>query len=388
MKILLCHNYYQQPGGEDQVFADEGRLLESHGHEVLRLVRHNAAIGRELSEGRAARQSIWSREVYREAQTLLRRARPDILHCTNTFPLISPSIYYAARSEGVPVVQSLHNYRLFCANSLLLRNHQVCEACLGKMTMWRGVWHGCYRNSRPGSAAVAALAALHRLAGTWTRVVSRYIALSEFSKAKFVAGGLPAGRIAVKPNFVAPDPGPGSGGNGGAVFVGRLSVEKGVEVLLQAWQRLGTRVALSIIGDGPLAGKVRAAADANPAIRWLGPQTVEQVLAALGGALCLVLPSLCYENCPKVLLESFAKGTPAIVSRRGALAELVDEGRTGWFFPPGNPEALADTVLSLSCHPSQLAQSRAAARRQYQSKYAADDNYRALMAVYRKAIDG
>jgi glycosyltransferase involved in cell wall biosynthesis len=386
MRILVCHNYYQQAGGEDQVFADEARLLESRGHQVIRLTRDNAVIGRRQGACRTAWQTIWSRDTYCEARALIRRERPHVVHCTNTFPLISPSIYYAARAEGVPVVQSLHNYRLLCANSLLLRDGHVCESCLGKMTLWRGVLHGCYRQSRAGSAVVAAMVAAHRLAGTWTRAVCRYVAMSRFSRSKFIAGGLPADRIAVKPNFVPSDPGPGTGGGGYAVFVGRISAEKGIEVLLDAWQRLGRRTALAVVGDGPLAGRVRAAARSNPAIRWLGRQPADRVLSILGEASCLVLPSLCYENCPKTLLEAFAKGTPAIVSRRGAMAEMVDEGRTGLAFRPGDSRSLAEAVAELLNHPARAACMRVAARREYESKYTAEANYRALLAIYRDAI--
>jgi hypothetical protein len=224
LKVLFCHNFYQQSGGEDLCFAAEASLLEAHGHQVLRFTRHNDAIAR-MSRFEVAGLAIWNRDTFHELRKLIRRERPTVMHCTNIFPLISPAAYYAARAEGVPIVQSLRNYRLFCLNACFLRNDRVCEDCLGKGIPWPGVLHGCYRSSRTASAVVAAMLSLHRVMRTWTRMVDRYFTLTEFSRQKFIQGGLPAKLIAVKPNFIDPDPGPGRGQGGYAVFIGRLSPE-------------------------------------------------------------------------------------------------------------------------------------------------------------------
>lgn len=385
MKLLLCHNYYQQPGGEDQSFAAEARLLEANGHDVVRLTLHNDAIDR-MSRPAVAGRTLWNRQVYTQVRALIRREKPQLMHCTNTFPLISPAVYYAARKEKVPVVQSLRNYRLLCPNALFLRDGRVCEDCLGKAVPWPGVLHGCYRGSRTASAVVAALSAGHRLLGTWRHAVDFYFTLTEFARQKFVQGGLEAERIAVKPNFIDPDPGPGEGRGGYAVFVGRLSPEKGIELLLAAWQRLSSRLPLKIVGDGPLADKVRTATTADARIEWLGRRSPEEVLALVGDAAFLVMPSIWYETFGRTIIEAFARGTPVLASRIGALAELVDEGRTGLLFRPSDAVDLESALERLLANPAQLLQMRQEARREYESKYTAAINYRLLLAIYQRAL--
>lgn len=385
MKILLCHNHYQQPGGEDQSFAAEADLLESRGHEVLRYTVHNDSI-EGMSRREVARRTLWSRETYAALRTLIRRARPDVMHCTNTFPLISPSAYAAARAESVPVVQSLRNYRLMCPNALFLREGRVCEDCLGKLVAWPGIRHGCYRGSRAGSAVVAGLSAVHRLLGTWTRGVDLYFTLTEFARRKFIEGGLPAEKIVVKPNFVAPDPGAGTGRGGYAIFVGRLSAEKGIDTLLAAWSRPEMELPLKIVGDGPLADQVAAAARENPRIEWLGRRPIHAVLPLIGEAACLLMPSVWYETFGRTIIEAYAKGTPVVVSRLGAMEELVDDGRTGRLFAPGDAADLAAKVRQLLADPQRLGRMREAARDEYLDRYTAGPNHDMLMAIYERAM--
>src|SRR4051794_8861610 len=252
MRHLLCHNHYRLAGGEDQVYRDERWLRESHGHAVFSLVWHNDEI-RQMWSGKVAVGTLCIDEGYIEIRNLIQRRRPDIVHCTNTFPLISPAVYYAARAENVPVVQSLHNYRLLCANGYLMREDKPCEACVGKLFAWPAVKNCCYRDDRAASTVVAAMQAIHRAVGTWRNAVTMYITCSEFAREKFVSTGLPAEKLVVKPNFVNPDTGPGNGAGGYAVFVGRLSPEKGIETVLSAWQQLSLAIPLKIVGDGPLA---------------------------------------------------------------------------------------------------------------------------------------
>ena len=384
MKVLFCHNFYQQPGGEDLCFAAEASLLESHGHHVLRFIRHNDTINR-MGRFEVARRTIWNSDTFHELRELIRRERPAVIHCTNVFPLISPAAYYAARAEGVPIVQSLQNYRLFCLNACFLRNDRVCEDCLGKRIPWPGVLHGCYRSSRAASTVAAAMLSVHRAMRTWTRMVDRYFTLTEFSRRKFIEGGLPAWQVAVKPNFIHPDPGPGSGQGGYAVFIGRLSPEKGIQTLLSAWSQLGGRLPLKIIGDGPLAESVKAAANQTAGIDWLGRRQPQQVLALLGEAVCLVMPSIVYETFGRTIMEAYAKGTPVVASRLGAMAELVHDGRTGLLFEPGNVADLALKVQSLLDNPERSIGMRRAARREYEIKYTAETNYEMMMAIYAEA---
>lgn len=383
MRILLCHNHYQRPGGEDQVFHDERWLLESHGHQVFTYTRHNDDIKR-LSRIKLACGTLWNRAAYRDLRSLIRRHRPAVMHCTNIFPLISPAAYAAARAENVPVVQSLHNYRLDCANGYFLRDHAVCEDCLGRRLAWPALRHACYRGSRAATAVVVAMQALHRVRGTWQKQVDCYIACSAFARDRYIAGGVPADRIVVKPNFVHPDDGPGPGDGGYAVFVGRLSPEKGVDTLLRAWQRLRDHLPLKIIGDGPLAERVANAAAGDDRIEWLGWQPLPEVLRTVGQAAMLVMPSVWNETFGRTVIEAFAKGTPVVASRIGALTELVDEGRTGALFAPGDADDLARQVIALWQDAPRRASMRAHCRAEFERNYTPEENYRQLMAVYHR----
>jgi glycosyltransferase involved in cell wall biosynthesis len=317
---------------------------------------------------------------------LFRRERPDVAHFTNTFPLISPAAYHAAQDQGVAVVQSLRNYRLLCPSAQLLRDGKTCAKCLGKRLAWPAVWHGCYRGSRRASLIVASMLALHHFRKTWLQAVDQYYALTEFAREKFIQGGLPADKISVKPNFIDPPPEPGRGSAACAVFVGRLSPEKGIDVLLNAWRQLDLPLKLQIVGDGPLADAVRTAADRDARIDWLGRRTPGEVLAVIGEALCLVMPSLWYEGFPRVILESLAKGTPVIASRLGSMEEIVEHGVTGLHFEPGDARDLTAAVVQLVEHQACRDKMRQAARTTFLSKYTGPANYESLMNIYGRAL--
>jgi len=385
MKILVAHNFYKLPGGEDQCVAAEVAMLRAHGHEVTQYCLHNECVDA-MGRMRLAARTIWSRTAVRELRELFRTHRPQIAHFHNTFPLISPSAYYAARAEGVRVVQTVHNFRLLCANALLFRNGKVCEDCLGKWIPWPGIAHKCYRDNRAASTVITTMLMTHRVLGTWSKAVDMYIALTEFGRRKLVEGGLPADKIVVKPNFAYPDPGPSTGTGGYAVFVGRLSAEKGVDTVLEAWRHLGGELPLKLLGDGPLAAAVQEAAVKDTSIQWLGNQSLEAVYKLVGEAAFLVLPSQCYENFPRVVIEAFAKGTPVIVSKLGAMAAIVDDGRTGLHFKPGDPVDLAATVRRILGESLELARMRQAARRKFEQNYTADSNHKTLMTIYEKAL--
>lgn len=387
MKILVAHNFYQQPGGEDQCVAAEVASLRAHGHEVTQYCLHNDSING-MNRIRLASRTIWNHSAYRELRELLRTHRVQIAHFHNTFPLISPAAYYAARAENVPVVQTLHNFRLLCANGLLLRDGEACENCLGKLVPWPGIVHKCYRGNRAASTTVATMLATHRVLGTWSTAVDMYIALTEFSRRKLVEGGLPADKIAIKPNFAYPDPGAGKGKGGHAVFVGRLSAEKGLDTLLKAWRYLGGDVSLKLLGDGPMATAVQDAAAKDSSIQWLGHVSREAVYGLVGEAAFLVLPSRCYENFSMTIVEAFAKGTPVIVPKLGAMAAIVDDGRTGLHFRPGDPADLAAKVRQILADPLGLARMRRAARLEFDRNFTADANHKSLMAIYEQALSG
>lgn len=383
MEILIAHNFYKQQGGEDQCVAAEVAMLRAHGHRVTQYCISNDMID---TMGRLdlARRTIWSQPAVRELTELFRVHRPQIAHFHNIFPLISPAAYYAARRANIRVVQTVHNFRLACPNALLFRDGHVCEDCLTKFVPWPAIAHRCYRESRVASAAIAATLTAHRAIRTWDTSVDAYIALSEFSRRKLVEAGLPQSKLVIKPNFVFPDPGVGTGSGRYAVFVGRLSAEKGIDTLLEAWSELEGILPLKLIGDGPLSGMVKEAAAKSDSIEWLGPQPPEAVYSLIGEATALVLPSRCYETFGRVIIEAFAKGTPAIVSKFGSMAELVEDGRNGLHFEPGDARDLAGKVRQLISDPAKLVQMRQAARKAFEQRFTADSNYHALMAIYER----
>lgn len=381
-RILMVHNYYQQPGGEDQIFATESGLLESRGHPVSRYSVHNDSV-KEMSRLATAAAAVWNRPIQDDLRAAIRKERPDVIHFHNTFPLISPAAYYTARAEGVPIVQNIQNYRLLCPNAVFYRNGHVCEDCLSKTIPWPGIVHACYRDSRAGSAAVGLMLSTHRLLRTWTKMVDAYVVPTEFLRQKLIQGGLPANNILVKPNFVFPDPGLGAHQGGFALFAGRLVVEKGIKTLLRAWERLDIPLPLKIAGDGPLAGYVASVvAKTNRRIEWLGRQTKEEVLALMRDAMLMVVPSEWYEGSPMVIAEGFAVGVPLIASNLGGIASVIQNKRTGFLFKPGDAADLKAKVEWAWAHPENLTAVGQAARREFEVKYTADRNYEMLMEIY------
>ncbi|NEU76743.1 glycosyltransferase family 4 protein [Hassallia byssoidea VB512170] len=384
MRILSVHNRYQIRGGEDESRQAEERLLREMGHEVEVYEEHNDKIAT-MSSLDVASRTIWSQEAHQIIRQQLKKQTHDIVHVQNFFPLISPSVYYAAKDEGVPVVQTLRNYRLLCPNALFFRDGQVCEDCLGKFVPLPGIVHGCYRESRVASAAVASMLMVHRTLRTWTKMVDVYIALTEFARQKFIEGGFPAEKIVVKSNFVHPDPHPGQGEGGYALFVGRLSVEKGLDTLIAAWKQFQIKVPLKIIGDGPLADSLAEDTKSMPHIEWLGRKPMSEVYDLMGEAMFLIFPSNWYETFGRVAVEAFAKGTPVIAANIGAIAELVEHNRTGLKFTPGDSADLAAKVQWLLEHPQELSQMRQEVRVEYETKYTAKQNYCRLMEIYELA---
>lgn len=384
MNALLVHNHYQYAGGEDCVFDDESRMLAAHDHRVAHFTLDNQAIGARRP-WTAAATALWNSKAYRRVRAMIRETAAEVVHAHNTFPLVSPAVYYAARAEHVPVVQTLHNYRLLCPGVNLFRDGSACEACLGRALPWRGVARGCYRDSRGATAVAATVVAGHRTLGTFRRLVDVYIAPSRFTRGKFVEAGWPADSVVVKPHFVDPDPGFGAGDGGYALYVGRLSAEKGIATLLDGWARLGAAIPLRIVGDGPLAGDVVRAAASNRSIQWLGHRSRAEVAALLGRARFVVVPSSCYETFGRAVIEAYAAGAPVVAADIGALAELVDDGRTGRLFAPGDGEALAGQVASLIGGNGAIGAMRREARAEYESRYTMAQNYDQLRRIYELA---
>jgi glycosyltransferase involved in cell wall biosynthesis len=272
-----------------------------------------------------------------------------------------------------------------CPNGLFFRDGHPCEDCVGKFFPYPGVVHGCYRDSRAASGVTAAMLSVHRSLRTWTQQVDAYISLTDFARRKAIEGGLPAEKIFVKPNFVNPDPGVGDGGGGFALYVGRLSVEKGLDTLLAAWKSLGDRLPLKIVGDGSLQDEVVAATQQLPNVEWLGRKPKSEVYDLMGAASCLIFPSKWYETFGRVAVEAFAKGTPVIAANIGAIAELVESDRTGVHFQPGDPDDLAAKIDWMLTHPDRWRAMRQNARAEFEAKYTAAQNYKRLMEIYQKS---
>lgn len=379
-RILIVHNRYQQRGGEDAVVEAEAALLSAAGHDVaVRLVDNDAITGLGSKIATLARvagnraRADWMAEQVIAAQA-------DVVHIHNFFPRLTPAIHGGARRAGAAVVQTLHNYRLFCANGLLLRDRQVCENCLGR-TGWPAIRHRCYRGSLPGSAAVVAMQRASFARGVWHRDVDRFIALTHFAREKAIAGGLPADRIVVKPNFLKSAAAP-SGLRAGALFVGRLATEKGAADLITAWKALPDHV-LTIIGDGPERANLEQSAPAN--VRFIGHQGADVVRAHMERAACLIVPSIWYEGFPMIVVEALAAGLPIVASRIGSLREIVDES-CGRQFEPGDAVDLAHGVRAVLNDPLTVLRLSDGARHLYEAKYLPAANLAALECIYAEAI--
>ena len=389
MKILQLHNRYQIIGGEEGVVQAENTLLTQNGHMVQLLEVTNDRISGIKAKLGAAIGAIYSRKSKQQVQAQIQTFRPDIVHVHNFFPLLSPSIYDACQQYRIPVVQTLHNYRLICPKAMLFRDNQLCEVCVGKPFALQGIRSGCYRGSRSQTAVVAAMLALHTARGTWRNQVSAYIALTDFQKQKLIQGGLPAHKIHVKPNFIdVPTQSKSSPPRENFVlFVGRLAEEKGAGLLIDAYTQDSNLPNLKLVGDGPLKDQLIqqvVAAGMSDRITFLGRQAKPQVLNLMQRAQVLVFPSIWYEGFPLTLAEAFACGLPAIVPNLGSMAEIVTPGVTGFYFIPQSRSDLLKTLRSaLSSDLNQLSHN---ASQVYQNHYTGSLNYDRLMSIYQTLL--
>lgn len=387
VKILLVHNEYQEPGGEDEVVEREKALLGREGHVVSEFRRTNVDIANYglLTKAILPLRTIWSRESCDDLSAELQRRRPDVVHFHNIFPLISPAAYYTCKKARIPVVQTLHNPRLLCPAASFYRDGRTCEDCLGRAFAWPSVVHGCYRHSRSQSAVTAAMVAFHRALGTWREMVDLYVVSTYFYRDKFIAGGLPAERLVVKPHFLDNDPGAKNGSGDYALFVGRLTAEKGVPTLLEAWSHVGD-IPLKIRGDGALRDQVERFSKSGN-VQLLPRLRREELFDVMKGARFLIWPSEgYYETFGLVAIESFACGVPVITTGLGAMGEIVKDGKTGIHFQSGNAADLAAKVRWAWTHSEALLEMGRAARAEYEMRYTAAQNYGMLMAIYERAI--
>jgi glycosyltransferase involved in cell wall biosynthesis len=384
MKILIVHNRYQQRGGEDAVVASERDLLAGSGVDVETLEENNDAIT-DLKGKVEASVSVFtgSRRSNDRVKAMLAGFQPDVVHVHNWFPTVSPSVFWNCHRAGIPVVNTVHNYRLLCVNATFFRDGRVCEDCMGTTLRSPGVIHKCYRDSRAGSAIATAGMLAHWGAGTWHRSVDRFIALSTFARQKLIEGGLPESKILVKPNFVDPDPGIRSGAAGNYLFVGRLTEEKGVRTLIECWTSGTDLPLLTFVGRGPLEDEVRDAAAKMKNVEWLGSRNSNEVSELMGSAKALLCPSLWYEAMPRVVIESMAVGTPVIASRIGSYPEMIVDGESGVLFECGDANNLLLRIRALEATGS-LSSMRVGARLKYESEYTGSKNLEQLLGIYEQ----
>jgi glycosyltransferase involved in cell wall biosynthesis len=385
-RVLQVHTRYRQEGGEDHVVAAERLLLEEAGIETEQVIFDNADLRESRSlagDLKVATSAIWSRSAKRRVTASIAEQRPQLVHVHNTFAAASPSVYSAAAAQGIPVVQSLHNYRFVCPAATAFRDGHPCTDCVGRRLPWPAVAHACIRGSRAQSVVAATTLSVHRALGTFERGIDAYLAGTSFQRQLMIDGGLAAERIQVVPNFLEPDPGAGSGPRTGVLYVGRLAEEKGITTLLQAAELIPGSVC--VIGDGPLAPLVRQAAAAGH-VRYLGPLWSGDMREHLRNAAALAMPSIWFEGSPMVVIEAFAAGTPVIASRIGGLAEIIEDGITGLLTEPGDGGQLGERFRWAIDHPAELAEFGAGARQHYESRYRGTTHLAALLDIYQAAI--
>jgi glycosyltransferase involved in cell wall biosynthesis len=379
MRNLVAHNAYLYRGGEDTVVEAEISLLRRCGHDVVLYRRDNAELDA-LPRWKVAVDSMWSKRTMSEVGRLLSSFRPDLIHVHNTFPLISPSLYGVANRWGIPVVQTLHNFRLLCPQAMLMRNGRYCDDCVGRWP-WRAVLHRCYRGSLAQTTASAGVLSAHRALGTWRSRVHRFIVLNQMCREIFIRGGLPDEKLCIKPNFVEATGAPGDHLRSGGLFIGRLAPEKGLLTLVQALQqRPSTRI--TVCGSGPL----QALVEQSKQLDYVGFEQGEALRARVASAAFLVMPSTGIETFGLAAIEAFACGTPVIASRHGGLREIVEHGRNGLLVTPGDAKALAEAMDYAFAHPMQMRRMGLEAYQTYLARYTPERNYATLMGIYHQAL--
>lgn len=381
--ILMVHNFYQIGGGEHTVFQQEVKLLRDHGHKVVLYTRHNDELNKSfIKKALLPFTTLFSLKTYRDIRRIIREEKIDIVHCHNTFPLISPSVYYAARREGRPAVQTIHNFRFLCPNALCFREGTICEDCLGG-SFRPALRHGCYRQSKLQTAVVVSMLKLHRLLGTYRKI--SMIFLTDFNRNKFLSL-IPkeAPHVYIKPNFedLPLSPAPLSDiQRNKMVYIGRLDENKGLRHLLECWEEVPAEYHLHIYGAGPLEALIKEKMKKQPNIYWMGFQPQQEVWEDWRTACAMIFPSICYEGFPMTLIESLALGVPVLTCDIGNQAAVIEEGRTGYHYAPGDREGFRNQLERIRDHQAAL---KRHCREEYEERYTPDKNYEMLNSIYRR----
>ena len=386
MNILLVHNKYKQAGGEDAVFEAEAELLTRNRHSVETLVFDNAEIVTLRDRLMSALRIVYNPASARMLKAKILEFQPDIIHVHNFVPLASPSIFFVAARFRIPVILTLHNFRLICPSATLFHKNRIFEESMRSVFSLRAVFRGVYRNSILQTAAVAFMTAIHAVAGTWRNKVSLYIALTRFARQKFLDAAirLPEEKLTVKQNFIR-DYGRGEVERQDYfLFVGRLTEEKGIRTLLRAARLADFQVV--IIGEGPLRELVVESARENPNITYLGYQDKTAVIGHMKRCKGLIFPSVWYEGFPVTLLEALCCGTIVIASRLGSMAEIIEHGLNGLHFEAGNESDLVSRIREVNDNPGYLRSMSARARLAYLDHYTPERNYTLLINIYQRAL--
>ncbi len=369
--------------------ALEKRLLEDHGHVVEDFQVSNARLksAHVFWQILAVPSFLWSRRSYAMLRQRIAEFAPDVVHVHNTFPELSPSVFWAAHRAGVPVVQTLHNFRHVCANALLLRDGVRCENCVGR----RGgsaMLHRCYARSLSRTAVLVATGILHQVIGTYSQSVDAFITLNDFNREIFLRGGLPDNKLLVKPNFVPASQLGSCPRKQQAIFAGAMMPSKGVHLLLEAWSLAGLAgFELLLIGDGPERKPLEQKFAHLDNIAWCGRLERPQILERMAESRVLVFPSLAYENCPMVVLEALSVATPVVSANHSSLAAIIEHKREGLLFQTGDAQALASALReALHAGDGTWSQWSSAARQTHAERYSDDVNYRQLISIYRTVM--
>ncbi|MGK0701216.1 glycosyltransferase family 4 protein [Priestia flexa] len=388
MKILVIHNYYQISGGEDRVLEEEVKLLTSNGVEVVKYFISNKEVNLKgpVNKIKLGINTVWSKQKYKEIKSLIKKVNPDLVHLHNTFPLLSPSVYYACKFMGKPVVQTLHNYRLGCPGAMLLRNNEICEKCISG-SLLNSVKYGCYRNSRVQTIPLSTMLYTHRFLNTWNNKVDKYIALTNFAKEKFIEIGLNKDKITVKPNFMEQHTEGRLKKDDEITFVGRISKEKGLHLLLAAWSKVGSEVntKLNVIGDGPLRKELEGKYQHLSNVNFLGKLDSTAVLSYMSKSKYIIVPSIWYEGFPMTIIESYSVNTPVISSNIGSLKEVVINEITGFHFENNNINSLENT-LKKALKYSDYDKLQRNIKEQYEKKYTPNANFKMLINIYEEVV--
>ncbi|MBI2428132.1 MAG: glycosyltransferase family 4 protein [Ignavibacteriales bacterium] len=393
MKILVVHNYYgtSAPSGENMAVDNEIALLKKYKHQVVVAARESDSIRSQGVRGTltGALSSVWNPSSKKEITDLLEREKPDIVHVHNVFPLHSPAIFYGMKN--VPVVYTLHNYRIGCAAGTATRENRICFDCFDQRSVLPALRYGCYRDSRLATAPMAASIVLQRSLKTWSTKVDAFITLTEFQRNVMVNFGIPSGRMFVKPHFgTAPrSVVEWKERENKIVFIGRLYEAKGIHHAIDAWKKIGDDAPmLEIIGDGPMRAELERSVTSSgfgPKVKFTGQLPHDAAMKRLSTATMLLLPSLCPEGFPMVIHEAYSRAVPVAASNAGSLQSLVNDGKTGILFVPGSASDMASRIMSLWNDRKLLRTMHTYALKEFTEHYTAEVNHSQLMKIYNEA---